>query len=495
MRADRGRATYTFTGTAVKWIGFRAAWAGIARVFVDGAFVTEIDLFSPTEEVQLPVFQVSDLPPGTHTIAIEATGRKNPEAADYAVVLDAFDVSPSGPPPVTGTRTENNAASVTYTAGWNQTDTTHAWSGGTAASASAAGERATFEFVGTSVNWVGKRGPDMGIANVFVDGAFQAEVDSYYHVTIQGLVYSVTGLAPGRHRIVIEATGTRHSQSTANTITVDAFDVRSRIEENDGPVVYAGAWSFNDTLRNWSDTSLTSGAGTAAYASTAGARADLPFTGTGITWVGLRAPWQGIADVYLDGVFVQQIDLYSATEQVQAPVFTATGLAPGPHVLRIDATGTRNPAATLARVSIDTFEVTLPTPAPLITRVQETNAAVVYSSGWTAAGFASLWSGGNARDGRTAGAQATLTFSGTGVRWIGERGMGSGLARVSIDGQFVALIDTRTPFQEEYQEAMFSATGLAPGTHTLTIEIVGRNNEPAGATVERVIIDAFEIYP
>ena len=85
-RSDGARATYTFTGTAVKWIGFRAAWAGIARVFVDGAFVAELDLYSPTEEVQVPVFQVSDLAPGTHTIAVEATGRKNPDATDYAVV-------------------------------------------------------------------------------------------------------------------------------------------------------------------------------------------------------------------------------------------------------------------------------------------------------------------------------------------------------------------------------------------------------------------------
>ena len=69
-----------------------------------------------------------------------------------------------------------------------------------------------------------------------------------------------------------------------------------------------------------------------------------------------------------------------------------------------------------------------------------------------------------------------------------------GVARVSIDGVFVGVVDTRTPFQEEYQEPLFIATGLAPGAHTLTIEIVGRNGEAPGTIVERVVIDAFEIY-
>jgi hypothetical protein len=493
-RADGGRATYVFTGTAVKWIGFRAGWAGIARVFVDGAFVAELDLFSPTEEVQVPVFQAADLAPGTHTIAVESTGRKNPAATDYAVVVDAFDISPGLPPPVEGTRYEENAATATFTPGWNRTDTTHAWSGGTAAVASGVGERATFVFAGTSVKWVGKRGPDMGIARVYLDGAFQAQVDSYFPSIIQGLVYSVTGLAPGGHRLEIEVTGLKHDQSTGSAVAVDAYDVRSRIEENDAPVVYSGTWTFNDTGRNWSDTSLTTGAGTASSSATAGARADLPFAGTGVTWIGLRGPWLGIAAVYLDGVFAQQVDLYSATEQVQAPLFTASGLAPGSHTLRVEATGTKNPAASTALVIIDAFDVTLPTPAPPVSRVQENDPAVAYSAGWVASGTTSLWSGANARETGTVGAQARFSFSGNSVRWIGERGFGTGLARVSIDGRFIAQIDTRTPFQEEYQEPVFTATGLAPGTHTLTIEVVGRNNEAPGTIVERIVIDAFDFY-
>jgi hypothetical protein len=92
------------------------------------------------------------------------------------------------------------------------------------------------------------------------------------------------------------------------------------------------------------------------------------------------------------------------------------------------------------------------------------------------------------------GARATFTFTGTSVRWIGERGFSTGVARVLLDGAFVAQVDTHSPLQEEYQAALFSATGLTPGSHTLTIEVVGRNNEPSGATVDRVVLDAFDVY-
>ena len=74
------------------------------------------------------------------------------------------------------------------TSGWTQGDATKAWSGGTAAiSASPAvpGARATFSFTGTSVSWIGLRGPQYGIARVFLDGAFQATVDLYSPSSVQ----------------------------------------------------------------------------------------------------------------------------------------------------------------------------------------------------------------------------------------------------------------------------------------------------------------------
>jgi hypothetical protein len=58
----------------------------------------------------------------------------------------------------------------------------------------------------------------------------------------------------------------------------------------------------------------------------------------------------------------------------------------------------------------------------------------------------------------------------------------------------IAQVDTSTAIQEGYQSVLFSAAGLTPGTHTLTIDVVGGKNQPPGATVERAVIDAFDVY-
>ena len=294
----------------------------------------------------------------------------------------------------------------------------------------------------------------------------------------------------------VEVTGLKNAAATNSAIVVDAFDIRPRFEETDPSITYSGAWTAQDTIRAYSSTSLQTGGGMAARSATAGARAQFAFTGTSVNWVGLRGPWLGLADVFVDGVFAARVDLYSATDAVQATVFSASGLPAGTHTLRIDVTGEKNPASNSAFVVVDAFDVPLPATAPIVTRVQETDPSINYGgvADWPQAGMTPLWSGENARNSTKAGTRATFTFTGTSVRWIGERGFGTGIARILLDGSFVAQVDTQTPLQEEYQAALFAATGLTPGSHTLTIEVIGRNNEAAGATVERVVVDAFEVY-
>jgi hypothetical protein len=309
-------------------------------------------------------------------------------------------------------------------------------------------------------------------------------------------VFAVSGLAAARHRLEIEVTGERNPAATNNSIVVDAFDMRPRTEETDPSITYSGVWTSQDTIRAYSGTSLQTGGGMAARSATAGSRAQFAFSGTSVSWIGLRGPWAGIADVFLDGGFAARVDLYTANDVLQATVFSADGLPDGPHTLRIDVTGEKNPAATSAFVIVDAFDVPLPATAPDVTRVQESDPSISYTgpNDWPLAGFTPLWSGENARWSTTAGTRATFTFTGTSVRWLGERGFDSGVARISVDGSFVAQVDTRTPLQEEYQAALFSAAGLTPGSHTLTIDVIGRNNEPPGATVQRVVVDAFEVY-
>src|SRR5947207_1725389 len=127
---------------------------------------------------------------------------------------------------------------------------------------------------------------------------------------------------------------------------------QTRVEETAlATTVYTGGWFQRHSERPWSG-------GTAALSNAALSRATLTFSGTGVSWLGLRGPQAGIARVSLDGVQVAQVDTYAPAEQLQAVLFSSTGLTADLHILMIDPTGTRNPAATDAFIVVDAFDVT-----------------------------------------------------------------------------------------------------------------------------------------
>lgn len=346
-----GRATFTFTGSSVKWIGFRGPQTGIALVFMDGSLVAQVDTYSPTEELKAVIYSADGLEHGRHRLWIEVTGLRNPASWDSIVVVDAFDVAPASPPPTltSGKRVEETGASVGYTPGWTQGDRTTAWSGGTAAASTTAGAQATFAFTGTSVNWIGFRGPAAGIARVFLDGRLRADVDLYEPTRLQAVVFSASGLENTSHTMVIEVTGLRNAASTGSVVVVDAFDTRARFEETHPAIAYEAYWEVT-VSRAWSDK-------TAVFTWVTGAHATFTFTGTSVRWIGYRGPLGGIARVFLDGALVAQVDTYSADEAAPSIVYEAKGLAAGSHMLMIEVTGEMNPFAQNPYIAVDAFDI------------------------------------------------------------------------------------------------------------------------------------------
>src|SRR2546430_14387496 len=116
-------------------------------------------------------------------------------------------------PAVAQTRVEETARATTvYTGGWFQSHSERPWSGGTAALSNAALSRATLTFSGTGVSWLGLRGPQAGVAKVYLDGVYQVDVDCYATTeTVQAVLFARTRLAAGAHTLAIEATGTMDS--------------------------------------------------------------------------------------------------------------------------------------------------------------------------------------------------------------------------------------------------------------------------------------------
>ena len=293
---------------------------------------------------------------------------------------------------------------------------------------------------------VGASAPDNGdIVGVRfqVDGAALGAEDT---TAPYSMSWDTTTESEGAHTLVAvarDATGNTYTSRVASVIVANRVTV-TRLEDTSPAITYTypGTWMEGYTGgRDWSG-------GTAALGFASEHRATVSFTGTGVSWIGQRGPWTGIANVYLDSTLVATVDTYAPTEEARAVLYTASGLASGVHTLVIEVPSprTKNPASSDYFVVVDAIDITV---APITPdrRIEETNAAVAYTAGWLHGNGGLAWSGGTAAlaSGIGAVAQATLTFSGTVVNWIGFKGPQTGLARIYLDGTFMATVDTYAP--------------------------------------------------
>lgn len=123
----------------------------------------------------------------------------------------------------------------------------------------------------------------------------------------------------------------------------------AKLQESDPAVVKVGSWHPNAMAGH--------SGGSAILAMDQGTKVRVPFTGTGIRWIGYRDEWSGIAKVFVDGVFVKNLDTYAATAKAQATLFSVTGLPAGKHTLEIRVTGTHSAASAGSWVWVDAFEI------------------------------------------------------------------------------------------------------------------------------------------
>jgi hypothetical protein len=85
-------ATFRFTGSSVSWVTARASNRGMAEVWLDGARVATLDLYSASVQTRQVVFTRSWPASGAHTLVIRALGQKRPAATNSYVDVDAFVV-------------------------------------------------------------------------------------------------------------------------------------------------------------------------------------------------------------------------------------------------------------------------------------------------------------------------------------------------------------------------------------------------------------------
>jgi len=94
---------------------------------------------------------------------------------------------------------------------------------------------------------------------------------------------------------------------------------------------------------------------------------------------------------------------------------------------------------------------------------------VAYTGSWSSNGSRGL---GDLDDGvhhtTTNGDSATITFTGTGITYLSETNSDEGTVGITLDGVAQGTVNANTPTRFA-QQHLFTRTGLAPGTHTLTV--------------------------
>ncbi len=124
-----------------------------------------------------------------------------------------------------------------------------------------------------------------------------------------------------------------------------------RFKEIDTRIEYIGTWAESGSnAKNYHRTLLKT--------DSAGDEMDLTFNGTAVSILGVKDADCGLADVYLDGTYVETIDTYEDSTKYRKGLFSAYNLEEGDHTFRLVAKGTHSTDSTGNNINIDAVETT-----------------------------------------------------------------------------------------------------------------------------------------
>ncbi|MDT4938854.1 MAG: uncharacterized protein QOG80_2525 [Pseudonocardiales bacterium] len=136
-----------------------------------------------------------------------------------------------------------------------------------------------------------------------------------------------------------------------------------RVTAADATISYLGPNYAN----SWSTVSAVAGAinNSYRYSPLRGAVASLTFAGPSVHWIGTKLPNGGIAEVWIDGVHVTDVDTYAASRLPGQVLYASdqlptTDTAKNWHTIRVASKGTRNPASTGTAITVEAFDCTQP---------------------------------------------------------------------------------------------------------------------------------------
>ncbi len=262
--------------------------------------------------------------------------------------------TPSFTPPVTPVtpNVEDNDSVMQYD-GWRAVRDSNA-SGDSYRVSSVANDKVKIGFTGSVLRWVTYRGPDQGIAQVYVDGKLIDTVDLYNATPQFQFVKEYKKLGRGNHVVVIRVTPNKNPNSANTNIVLDAFEYQNTRAENEHVRVRYGTW------RGASNGNASGG--TIRRSGKLGAVARLSFAGNEIQWITAKGPNYGRARVVIDGVVKGKFNLYAPNPQWQVQ-YLFGNLGSGQHVIEVRPLHTKAKKSKGYVVVVDAFR------GPITTRV------------------------------------------------------------------------------------------------------------------------------
>lgn len=378
------------------------------------------------------------------------------------------------------TRTESTSAAVVYSGTWTVISNVISIraSRGDYTRADAVNETAVFTFTGTWINLGFASGSQSGQADILIDGVNAGLVDTYSRDSdVASFIFA--NLAAGAHTVTIRVRGTRHPNSTGNTIALDYIDVwdgtdmpAGRVEQTDPRV-----WRSS----SWSDVANAAASG-GSYMSDSGptdATAWFPFTGDSISYVGYADGNAHRVGLSIDGVWRGNFNLYAPAGEQR--VISFNNLGPGPHIMQVRHYN--GPAR------VDAFETpglapfyTPPTPSGF-TRYEEYHPAFTYNGygyfqrpqGWNENLIVPILSDAGMMWSSVASDTISLQFSGVWASLGFRQWSDGGRAEIFVDGASVGTIGL---YSTTNDLKSFQIGGLVPGPHTLNIVVLGQPDPP-----------------
>lgn len=306
---------------------------------------------------------VMSLPAAGQTGLIE-TNWRNAESGNVTITVSngtsvknvlfdnlVFTAPSTATPPNT---VDSDDAAVTYT-GTTQTFSDTADIGGSHTTLKSNGATAVIAFTGTSAKVIGWKANNFGHVKVYVDNVYQQTVDLYSATTIrQYQIYDTGLLSPGSHTVKLEAIWTKNASSSNYYVAFDALTMGTgaitTVDNDDAAATYTGT---TQTFNNAADIG-----GSHIVLKSNGATATIAFTGSNAKVVGLKANNFGNVKVYVDNVYKQTVDLYSATTAYQQQIYDTGVLSLGSHIVKLEAIWTKNAASSNYYVAFDALTVT-----------------------------------------------------------------------------------------------------------------------------------------